>query len=134
MKNVLTILFLIVSKFVFSQAPQTYLTEREQLYINHEDISTKDNAYSIEHGDVLPALVKKEVSDNLIIYTFTTHRNLNDDNRERWMYRFQTLVPSIVSISSVGKEIKVRFSNTATQEDFVEFFRLTGYSGFKIMN
>lgn len=130
-------IFLIFSSFsIFSQIDdQTFLkSQRETLYLSGKDHLEIDKTYSLEYGVELPALVKKETNENLIIFTYKTYVGLNDTNRERIMGRLKVSVPAIVEISSVGEEIKVSFLATSTAEDFLELFRLTGYSGYEIMN
>ncbi|HRO76268.1 MAG TPA: hypothetical protein PLP27_08995 [Crocinitomicaceae bacterium] len=130
-------IFLIFSSFsIFSQINNKTLLEsqRKTFYIDGKDHLEIDKTYSLEYGAKLPALVKKETSGNLIFFTYKTYMGLNDANRERIMERLTVSVPAILSISNDGDEIRVSFSTTATSEDFLELFRLTGYSGYEIMN
>lgn len=134
MKTIYLLLMMFIASFSFSQEATSYLTERENLYREHADIVTSDRNYALANGETFPALVAKEKNGNTLIFTYTTHRNLNDANRDRVLSRLKVSVPSIVAISSVGNQLKVSFLASVSNEDLMELFRLTGYSGYKIMN
>lgn len=135
MKTLILVLGLLtITTVSFSQDASSYLENREHLFLQQKDITLTDRDYSQANGEILPALVQKEISGNLMVLTYSTHRNINDDNRVRVMDRLKVSVPSIVAISSVGKEIEVSFLMTVTPDDLTELFRLTGFKGYKIMN
>ena len=135
MKYTLIILSILFSYVSFSQGSvETYLQERESLYAQNKDFSTLDKSFSLTNGEILPALVKKETSGQLVIFTYKTFRNINSSNEQNVMYRLKISVPSIVSISNIGNEIKVSFMNPVSEDDLTELVRLTGFKGYKIMN
>ncbi len=135
MKYTLIILSFLFSFLLYSQENiETYLQERENLYNQNKDFSTLDHDFSIANGEILPALIKKETNAQLAIFTYKTFRNINASNEQNVMYRLKLSVPSIVSISNTGNEIKVSFMNPVSEEDLTELVRLTGFKGYKIMN
>ncbi len=135
MKYTLIILSFLFSFLLYSQENiGTYLQERENLYNQNKDFSTLDYDFSIANGEILPALIKKETNAQLAIFTYKTFRNINASNEQNVMYRLKLSVPSIVSISNTGNEIKVSFMNPVSEEDLTELVRLTGFKGYKIMN
>lgn len=111
-----------------------YNSERENLYLQGQDITEKDKLFSSEHGEILPALVKKEITANLLLFTFSTHRTINSSNEQRVQDRLKQAVPSIVAISNTGNIINVSFNVSATEQELNAFFKLTGFDGYKIMN
>jgi|GEM_PF-3608573 len=112
----------------------TYNSERESLYLQGQDIAEKDKIFSLEHGEILPALVKKEISENILVFTFSTHRNINPSNEQRVLDRLKQSVPSVIAVSNTGNRITVSFNPAATQQELNTFFRLTGFDGYKIMS
>lgn len=135
MKYTLIILISLISCVTMAQGNlATYTVERENLYHLNKDFSASDRAFVAANSEILPALVKKETAAQLVIFTYRTFRNLNVSNEQNVMSRLKRSVPSIVSISNIGNEIKVSFTNPISEEDLTELFRLTGFKGYKIMN
>lgn len=131
MKRIITILIIMISWGAFSQS--NYLVEREDLYMQGKEFLALDKEYSLDNGEILPALIVKELGSTSTTIKYQTFRYVNPEKVEMILDRLKTSVPSIQSINYTSETFIVRFSNPMNEEDLIELLRLTGYKGYKVM-
>lgn len=129
----LFVLFFLASGWLTAQNTHAdYSTLRETLFIQGQSISHSDESFSSLNGEVLPALVRLTTSQYKT-FIFETFRNINTNNQEHVLERIKNSIPELMGISCNGKTITASFRQDITEEQLNDFFKLFGFSGYKIM-
>lgn len=111
---------------------QDYISQREINYMNGQSISDSDFDFSSNNGEILKALIQVKQTPQTT-YIFETFRNINDNNKAHVLERIYNVTPNLIGITNYGKVITATFNDNITEGQLNDFFKLFGFSGYKIM-